>query len=94
LPERTSIKRRFDVSVVGRMKEQADRDIAVGGPTLAALAFKGELVDECHQFLAPVVVGSGLRCFPGNIRLDLELLDERRFRSGFVYLSPIWCPRR
>jgi dihydrofolate reductase len=66
ITERTSIERRFDLSVVGRMKEQADRDIAVGGPTLAALALRGELVDECHRFLAPVVVGSGLRCFPAT----------------------------
>jgi dihydrofolate reductase len=83
---RTLIERRFDVNAVGRLKEEADRDLAIGGPTLAALAFKAGLIDDCNLFLAPVVVGSGLRCFPDNVRLDLELLDERRFRSGFVYL--------
>jgi dihydrofolate reductase len=68
------------------MKSQAGRDLIVGGPELAAQAFKAGLVDECHLFVAPMVVGGGKRSLPDDVRLRLELLDERRFESGMVYL--------
>jgi dihydrofolate reductase len=83
---RTRIEREFDPAAVREMKEQAARDITVGGAELAAHAFNAELVDECHLFLAPVVVGGGKRSLPNDVRLGLELIDERRFRSGMVYL--------
>ena len=68
------------------MKGTAARDITVGGPTLAAQALKSGLIDECHLFLSPVVVGGGTAALPDNIRLRLELLDERRFSNGVVHL--------
>ena len=58
----------------------------VGGAELAAHAFGAGLVDECHLFLVPVLVGSGKRSLPEDARLKLDLLDERRFSSGIVYL--------
>ncbi len=58
----------------------------VGGPDLAAQAITAGLVDECHLFVAPVVVGGGTRALPDHVRLKLELLDERRFGSGVVHL--------
>jgi riboflavin biosynthesis pyrimidine reductase len=58
----------------------------VGGPDLAAHAFKAGLVDECHLLLAPIVVGAGKQSLPDNVRLELELLDERRFGNGMVHL--------
>ena len=64
----------------------ADQDVSVGGPTLAAEALRAGLVDELHQFLNPVVVGGGTPWLPDGVRLDLELLDERRFRGGVVHL--------
>ena len=63
------------------------RDITVGGPALAAEAIKADLVDECHLIVVPVVVGSGKKSLPGDVRLQLQLLDERRFSSGVVHLS-------
>jgi dihydrofolate reductase len=84
---RTSIERTFDPGAIREMKALAERDISVSGPTLAAEAFKGELVDECRLFVAPVIVGAGIRALPTDVRLQLHLLDERRFGSGFVYLS-------
>jgi dihydrofolate reductase len=84
--ERTRIERTFDPDAVRKMKEAADRDISVGGPTLAAHAIQAGLVDEIHLFLAPVVVGGGARALPDGVRLPLELLDERRFGNGTVYL--------
>ncbi len=61
-------------------------DITVGGPDLAAQAVKAGLVDECHLFVVPVVVGGGKRSLPNGVRLKLELLDERRFGNGVVHL--------
>jgi dihydrofolate reductase len=83
---RTRIERDFDPEAVRRMKTQAERDIGVGGPDLAAQAFKAGLVDECHLFVTPIVVGGGKRSLPRNVRLELELLDERRFEGGVVHL--------
>jgi riboflavin biosynthesis pyrimidine reductase len=83
---RTRIEREFDSEAVRAMKTLAARDIGVGGPTLAAAAFAAGLVDECHLFLAPVSVGGGTRSLPEAIRLDLELMAERRFGGGFVHL--------
>jgi len=83
---RTRIERDFDPEQVRQMKAQAGRDLAVGGPDLAAQAIKVGLVDEFHLFLAPHVVGGGNQSLPDNVRLKLELLDERRFGSGMVFL--------
>jgi dihydrofolate reductase len=83
---RTRIERDFDPEAVRRMKETAAGDITIGGPTLAAHALRAGIVDEVQLFLVPAVVGGGTRALPDCLRLDLELLDERRFASGAVYL--------
>ena len=83
---RTTIVRDFDPDEVRRMRAGADRDLAIGGPELAALAFRAGLVDECHLYLAPVAVGRGKRALPDDVRLELVLLGERRFAGGMVYL--------
>jgi dihydrofolate reductase len=83
---RTRIERDFDPEAVRQMKALARRDLIVGGPELAAQASKAGLVDELHLFVAPMVVGGGKRSLPDNVRLKLQLLDERRFASGMVYL--------
>ena len=83
---RTRIEREFNPEAVREIKTSAGADLAVGGPNLAAHAFGSGLVDECHLFLAPIVVGSGKPSLPGHVRLELELVDERRFRGGMVYL--------
>ena len=84
---RTRIERDFDLETVRRLKATAGADISVGGPELAAQAIEAGLVDEYHLFLLPVVVGGGKRSLPGNdVRVNLELLNERRFRNGTMYL--------
>ncbi|TMM12218.1 MAG: deaminase [Actinobacteria bacterium] len=83
---RTRIEREFDPAVVRQMKPRAERDITVGGPDLAAQAFRAGLVDECHLFLAPVVVGGGTPSLPDNALLRLELVEVRRFENGVVHL--------
>src|SRR5205807_1671924 len=84
---RTSIQRAFDPSRIREMKASSARDLSIGGPHLAAAAIKAGLVDEFRFFLAPVVIGAGNASLPNDVRIDLELSDERRFRSGFVYLA-------
>jgi dihydrofolate reductase len=83
---RTRIERTFDREAIRQMKSQAARDISVGGPNLAAQAMKAGLVDEIHLFAVPVVVGGGNQALPNNVRVNLELLDERRFGNGTVHL--------
>jgi dihydrofolate reductase len=83
---RTRIERDFDPEAVRRMKAQAAGDITVGGPDLAGQAFRAGLVDEYHAFVTPIVVGGGTPAYPRNVRVPLELLDERRFGSGVVHL--------
>jgi dihydrofolate reductase len=84
---RTRIERDFDPAEVRQMKASEGRDLVVGGPDLAAQAITAGLVDEWHLILAPIVVGGGNQSLPDGVRLDLELLDERRFRNGMVYLN-------
>jgi dihydrofolate reductase len=83
---RTRIERDFDPEAVRQLKAAAERDFTVGGPTLGAHAIRAGLVDEYHLFVWPVVVGGGKHFFPNRARLQLELLDERRFGNGVVYL--------
>jgi dihydrofolate reductase len=83
---RTRIDRDFDPEAVRRMKAAAPADLVVGGPALATHAFRAGLVDECHLYLAPIIVGGGNQALPDDLRLELELLDERRFGNGVVHL--------
>jgi dihydrofolate reductase len=83
---RTRIERDFQPEAVRQMKAQAARDMSVGGPDLAAQAITAGLVDEYHLFVTPVVVGAGTQSLPSNVRVQLELLDERRFGNGVVHL--------
>ena len=83
---RTRIEREFDRDAVRRLKQSSGTDIAVGGAELAGHAIGAGLVDECHLFLCPIVVGGGKRALADNVRAQLELLDERRFRNGVVHL--------
>lgn len=84
---RTKIEREFDPAVVADLKRAAGRDLEIGGPELAGHAFRNGLVDECHLFLSPIIVGGGKRALPDDVVLALELMEERRFDNGVVYLA-------
>lgn len=83
---RTRIERSFDADRVRELKAGAGSDLAIGGAELASQALAAGLVDECHAFLAPALVGGGKRALPDDVRFDLELTDQRRFDDGMVYL--------
>jgi dihydrofolate reductase len=83
---RTRIERSFEPDAVRRLKANAGLDIAVEGPELASQAINADLVDEFQMIVCPVVVGGGKRFFPDGVRLDLELVEQRRFRKGVIVL--------
>ena len=84
--ERTRIEREFDADAVRQLKEDAGQDLAVGGPELASSAIRAGLVDEFQMFISPLAVGGGKKYLPDGVRLRLELLEERRFGNGVVFL--------
>lgn len=84
---RTRLEREFDPDAVRRLKQDAETDLAIGGPELAAQALQHGLVDEIHLVLHPVVVGAGRRALPDGLTGKVELLDERSFEGGAVYLA-------
>ena len=83
---RTRLEREFDPQAIRELKAQSPLDISVAGPTLAAHAIRAGLVDEYHLLVAPAMLGGGIRVLPGDVRMNLELLGERRFGNGMVYL--------
>ncbi|MFD0557387.1 dihydrofolate reductase [Stackebrandtia endophytica] len=84
---KTTLERSFDPDAVRRLKDTTDLDMTIEGPTLAVHALRAGLVDEIHQFLSPVIVGGGISFFPDDLRIDLDLIDERRFPTGMVMLQ-------
>ena len=83
---KTQLERDFNPQAVRQLKEDVEKDILIGGAELAAHAFRSGLIDECHLFLVPIIVGGGKPALPANLRLELELLEERRFGNGAVFL--------
>jgi dihydrofolate reductase len=83
---RTRIERVLDPDAIERMKQSSGSDISIGGAELAGQAIAAGLVDEMQLLLVPVLVGGGKRALPNDVRARLELLDERRFQSGAVFL--------
>jgi dihydrofolate reductase len=83
---KTQLERTFDPEAIRQLKKAIEKDILIGGAELAAHAFRSGLIDECHLFIIPIIVGGGKPCLPDNVRLELELLEERRFGNGVVFL--------
>jgi dihydrofolate reductase len=83
---RTRIEREFEPGAVRQLKASSERDLTIGGPHLAAHALRAGLVDECQLFVGPIIIGGGTAALPDGLRLELELLDERHFANGTLYL--------
>jgi dihydrofolate reductase len=83
---KTRLEREFDPQAVRALKAQLPHDLSVGGPTLAAHAIRASLVDEYHLFVVPIMIGGGNRILPADVSVKLDLLDERRFANGMLYL--------
>ena len=83
---RTRIEREFDPDAVRQLKATVESDIAVAGPELAAQAMHAGLIDEFQMRVCPVIIGGGKRYFPSGVRLELELIEERRFLNGEIFL--------
>ncbi|BDZ66443.1 deaminase [Agromyces mangrovi Wang et al. 2018] len=83
---RTRIERAYGAGAVRAVVDATDGAVTIEGPTLAAHALRDGLVDEVHRYVAPVLVGGGTPVFPADVRLDLELVEQRRFDRGFALL--------
>lgn len=83
---KTQLERNFDPESIRHLKEKSDHDILIGGPELASLAFRSGLVDECQLFIYPLIVGGGKQALQGEVKLNLELLEDHHFSNGVVYL--------
>jgi dihydrofolate reductase len=83
---KTQLERTFDPLAIRQLKETVEQDISIGGPEFAAHAFRAGLIDECQLFLTPFVLGGGKPALPANLRIEFELLEERRFGNGMVFL--------
>ena len=81
---RTRLERDFDAGLVRDLKRSADADLSIGGAEIAATALRAGLVDAIGMFVSPVLVGGGRRFLPDGVRLDLQLVEERRFANGVV----------
>ncbi|MFY9883492.1 MAG: dihydrofolate reductase family protein [Candidatus Cybelea sp.] len=82
----TRVERDFDVEAIRKLKRESEHDINIGGAELAGLALEADLIDECHLFLNPVIVGGGKPAFRAGLRRNLELLETRRFGTGVIHL--------
>jgi dihydrofolate reductase len=83
---KSRLVRQFDADAVREMKETAEGDLMIGGANFAVQAFDARLIDECHLFIGPAIVGRGKPFLPTEQNAKLELLDERRFDTGVVYV--------
>lgn len=83
---KSRLERGFDPDSIRKMKVTTSRDLMVGGANIAAHAFSARLIDECHLFIGPAIIGRGKPSLPSELRAKLELLDERRFDNGVVYV--------
>jgi riboflavin biosynthesis pyrimidine reductase len=83
---KTRLEREFDPQAVRDLKAQLPHDVSVAGPTLAAQAVRTGLVDEYHLLVVPIMLGGGKRVLPSDVCVKLDLVDERRFANGMLYL--------
>jgi dihydrofolate reductase len=83
---KTRLEREFEPQTVRELKAQLPHDISVAGPNLAAQAIRAGLVEEYHLLVVPIMLGGGKRILPSNVGVKLDLLDERRFGNGWIYL--------
>jgi dihydrofolate reductase len=87
IPRRNArVERNFDPEAIRKLKRESQHDIDIGGAELAGLAFEAGLIDECHLFLNPVLVGGGKPAFPAGLRRNLEPLETRRFSTGVIHV--------
>ncbi|WP_157155950.1 MULTISPECIES: dihydrofolate reductase family protein [unclassified Diaminobutyricimonas] len=84
---RTHLEREFDADGIRALKDNVESDILIAGPDLARHAFLANLVDKCHLFVSPVVVGGGKPAFSQGLRVDLDLVQQRTFDSGVIHLG-------
>lgn len=76
----------FDVDAIRKLKQESEHDISIGGAELASVAIEANLVDECHLFLQPIIIGGGKPAFRPALRRKLELIETRDFSTGVIHV--------
>ena len=82
----TRIERDFDPDAIRKLKRESELDISIGGAELTGLALECGLVDECHVFLHPLILGGGKPAFGAGSRWNLELCESRPVAAGIIHL--------
>jgi dihydrofolate reductase len=66
--------------------DATDKDVSIGGASLAATAIQLDLVDELRMFRNPIVVGGGTSFLPPvTQQVLLDLVETRTFDSRVIY---------
>lgn len=85
--ENSTIEHVFNPETLQKMVIESDKDFSIGGPHLAAEAIRAGLVDEYHQFIAPLIIGNGTYWLPENVETKLEFISLQKFDNGVVHLQ-------
>jgi dihydrofolate reductase len=73
---------------VGALKAQSAGVLAImGSGQLIGSLMDADLVDEYLLMIHPLVLGSGRRLFPENVRVSLRLIDSVTTATGLVIAS-------
>jgi len=83
----TTLERSFDPRAIQKLVAESDKDFDIGGPHLAAIAIKANIIDEYHQIVVPIIIGGGNYWLPKDVKIQLKLADLRKFENGFVHLQ-------
>jgi dihydrofolate reductase len=83
----STIIRQDVVEQVRALKQQPGKDIFLDGSAqLVATLAQHDLVDEYSLAVYPLVLGSGKRLFPADLRVNLTLVESRPLPSGVVLM--------
>lgn len=91
---RTRLSSEDPVQEVLRLKEQAGKDLGVGGAALAPTFMERDLIDEYRLFVSPVILGGGTPFFAAADKaINLALAETRIFGSRVVYMRYVRASR-
>lgn len=74
---------------ITRLKQQGDGVIGItGSATLVQSLMQADLIDEYQLMVHPIILGSGMRLFKGEVDTTaLKLVETKNFDSGVIVLT-------
>ena len=83
----STIIRENVVEEVRKLKQQTGQNIYTDGSSvLVHTLAQHNLVDEYSLLVYPLVLGSGKRVFPADVRIDMKLVETKPFPTGVVLM--------